>query len=456
MEMSKKTRYALLFAFLTSLIVFFIVGYMLGHVKPSKMNYNSEIREVTDYLDEYYYKDYDKDKFVKSYLKGGVSSLNDPYTYFYYTENTIGNKGSYYGYGISTSTSNLGLKVGNVMVKSPAYSAGIRRGDFIIGVDDLKITKNTIDEISDYLTNAKDEVTMYLLRNYKEYSVKIKKDNVIANDLIEYKLLGEIGYIKINEFDTNSSVKFKEALDDLEDKNIKGLIIDVRNNPGGLANEVSSILRNFLTGTEAFLYLDGKASDTPTVYRAADVEKKSYDIKVLINENSASASEVFALAMNRIMNYDLVGAKTYGKGVFQQDFKLTSIENAYLHITCGYWYGPKNKDTNERECIDKKGIEPTIEFDTYEYIALPMNEETYSLDMANDQIKNMEIMLNNMGYSVRTDGYFDNVLEELLETNYSSNVLNYSTQKKIYYDYILYTSDINNDSVINKAISLFE
>ncbi len=455
MEMSKKTRYTLLFTFLVSLVVFFIVGYMLGHVKPSKVNYDSEIREVIDYLDEYYYKEYDKDKFVKSYIKGGVSSLNDPYTYFYYDENT-NNTSSYTGYGIGTSSSSLGLTVGSVMNESPAYKAGIRRGDYIIGVDDIKMGKNSIDDISTYLSSAKEEVTMYLLRNYKEYSVKIKKEVVIVNPLIEYKLLGNVGYIKINEFEKNSSTKFKEALDELETNNIKGLIIDVRNNPGGLATEVASILRNFLTGTDAFLYLDEKASDTPTVYRATDAEKKGYDIKVLINENSASASEVFALCMNRVMNYDLVGSNTYGKGVFQQDFKLSSIENAYLHITCGYWYGPKNKETNERECIDKVGVAPTIEFDTSEFIPFPINEETYSIDMASDTIKDMEIMLKTLGYNVRVDGYFDSNLESVLETNYSSNVLNYSTQKKIYDAYITYINDINNDSVINKALSLFE
>ena len=455
MEMNKKTRYTLLFTFLFSLILFFVVGYMLGHVKPSKINYNSEVSEVTDYLDKYYYKEYDKDKFVQAYLKGGVSSLNDPYTYIYFEESNSGTT-DYVGYGMGTSTSSLGLKIGTVMKESPAYLAGIRNGDYLIGVDDLKMGNNTLDEITTYITDTKEEVTFHMLRNYREFSVKIKKGNVKVNPLVEYKLLGNIGYIKINEFEERSSIKFKEALVELEKNDLTGLIIDVRNNPGGLASEVASILRNFLTGDEAFLYLDEKASNTPTIYRAGNAEKKSYDIKVLINENSASASEVFALAMNRVMGYDLIGKKTYGKGVFQQDFKLSSIENGYLHITCGYWYGPKNKETNERECIDKKGIEATIEYDEGAYTPFPIFDTTYSLDMANDDIKNIELMLKKLGYEVRTDGYFDTSLKTLLETNYSSSILDYETQKKIYDEFNEYISDINNDTLINYAISLFE
>ena len=451
MELSGKKRLLLGITIIGIVVLCFVSGYFLGKVKPSgrvNFKYASEMDEVVDYLDKYYYKDYDEEEFKKAYIKGGVSSLNDPYTYVYYVESTT--NANYFGYGIGVSNSSLGYKISSVTKDSPADLAGIKKGDYLIGIDDLKMGKNSISEIDSYMTSRKDEEsTMYLLRNYREYSVKIKKATISKEALVESKLIGNIGYIKISQFDEGVSTSFKEQLASLESKNITGLIVDVRDNPGGLASEVSSILRLFLTGDDAFLYLEGK-NGNPDIYRANNVEKKSYDIKVLINENSASASEVFALAMNRVMNYDLIGMKTFGKGVFQQDVKLTSSTNGYLHVTCGYWYG------YNKENIHGKGIEPTVKIDSSYYTPYPISETTFEFDMASDAIKDIEMILEALGYETRTDGYFDSNLKDILVANYSSEVLNYATIKKIYDDYKNYINDINNDKAINKALSLFE
>ena len=451
MELSGKKRLLLGITIIGIVVLCFVSGYFLGKVKPSgrvNFKYASEMDEVVDYLDKYYYKDYDEEEFKKAYIKGGVSSLNDPYTYVYYVESTT--NANYFGYGIGVSNSSLGYKISSVTKDSPADLAGIKKGDYLIGIDDLKMGKNSLSEIDSYMTSRKDEEsTMYLLRNYREYSVKIKKATISKEALVESKLIGNIGYIKISQFDEGVSTSFKEQLASLESKNITGLIVDVRDNPGGLASEVSSILRLFLTGDDAFLYLEGK-NGNPDIYRANNVEKKSYDIKVLINENSASASEVFALAMNRVMNYDLIGMKTFGKGVFQQDVKLTSSTNGYLHVTCGYWYG------YNKENIHGKGIEPTVKIDSSYYTPYPISETTFEFDMASDAIKDIEMILEALGYETRTDGYFDSNLKDILVANYSSEVLNYATSKKIYDDYKNYINDINNDKAINKALSLFE
>ena len=453
MELSGKKRFLLGLTIIGIVVLCFVSGYFLGKVKPSgraSFNYENEMSEVVDYLDKYYYKDYDKEEFKKAYIKGGVSSLNDPYTYVYYVENANNNV-SYYGFGIGVSNSSLGYKVSSITTGSPADIAGIKKGDYLIGIDNLRIGKNSLNEIDTYLTNVKDEeVTMYLLRNYREYSVKIKKATIAKQALVESKLIGSIGYIKIKEFDSGSYSEFKEQLTTLESKHITGLIVDVRDNPGGLASEVTPILRLFLTGSDAFLYLEGK-NENPEIYRPTpNNEKKSYDIKVLINENSASASEVFALAMNRVMNYELIGTKTFGKGVFQNDIKLTTTTNAYLHVTCGYWYG------YNKENVHGNGINPTVEIDSSYYVPYPISENTFEIDMADDSIKDIEIMLETLGYETRTDGYFDSNLKDILVANYSSEVLNSATSKKIYDDYNNYIKDINNDKAVNKALSLFE
>ncbi|MBP5445253.1 MAG: PDZ domain-containing protein [Acholeplasmatales bacterium] len=449
MELSRGKRLALGLAMLFIVVGCFMAGYLFANVKPSKRMYANELTEITTYLDEYYYKDYDKDEFLKQYLKGGVNSLNDPYTYLYFKESE--NNGSYVGYGFGVSEATLGLKVGRVYKQSPANEAGLKRGDYIIGVDDVSIDNKSLDDISDALSNAKDEVTLHILRNFNKFDVKIKKGSVTPDKLVESKIIGTVGYIKISEFDSGAASSFKEELKALEEKNITGLIIDVRDNPGGLVNEVVSILRLFLDGNDAFVYLDSKKEDDTDIYRpTAQSIEKAYDIKVLMNENSASASEVFALAMNRVKGYDLIGEKSFGKGVFQNDIKLESIENGYLHVTCGYWYGPN------RESIDKKGIDPTVEVIENIYSPLILTEDVQSLDMANDDIKNYEIMLECLGSTTRTDGYFDSNLETILQNNYSSTTLDLETKTKILEDYNNYINDYNNDIVLNKALDLLK
>ena len=443
MEMTSTKRILLGLALAFVVVFSFIAGFMISRLKPSKRASNDAKEEILDLLDKYYYEDYDKSVFDIESLKAGVKSLGDPYTYLYSTDTKTST--GYYGYGFSSSDTDLGIKVNRVFDNSPAYNVGIKEGDIVIGVDSLTTAKDGINKVSDYLKEKNVEVTLHIIRNYNRYSVKISKANITVN-LVESKKIGNIGYIKINEFDEGVSSKFKKALDDLEASSITGLVIDVRNNPGGLASEVASILRLFIDNKDPFLYLVDSKTNKEDVYRGTNAEKKIYDIKVLINENSASASEVFALAMNKVMNYDLIGTHTFGKNVFQSDFKLSSMENMCLHITLGYWYGAN------KEKITSDGINPTVEVENNYYIPMPINEETYEKDMADDEIKNIELMLKEMGYNTRTDGYFDDDLEFILTSNFEEYRLTQEVKQTIFNAYNEYVK--NNDKVLNKALEL--
>lgn len=450
MELSRSKRIILGVTLLAIVILSFLGGYLFAKVRPSSYVSNTSKNEVINILDKYYYSEYDKTKFDSESLKAGVKSLNDPYTYLYDTYDTnIDN--SFYGYGMGTTDSYLGLKVSKVYKNSPASKLGIEVSDYIIGVDDLRLGKNSADEISNYLKDANTEVKLYMLRNMKEYSVTINKE-LVMRTLVSYEIIGEVGYIKIDSFDEGVSKEFKEVLSIVESNNIKGLIIDVRNNPGGLASEVANILRNFLTGTDAFLYLKATSEKNPEIYRANNVAKKSYDIKVLMNQNSASASEVFALAMNRVMEYDLIGEHSFGKNVFQNDFKLNSMENTYLHVTRGHWYGYKE------EIITHDGIAPTIEVIDKKYVPMPISSETETFEVASDEVKNICLMINEMDKTanLRVDGYFDLTVKNYITTNFESDTLNYETKKKIFDRYYEYVNANDNDLVLVKALSLFE
>lgn len=449
MELSRGKRIILGVTLLAIVILSFLGGYLFSRVKPGSVISNNSKNEVISILNEYYYAEYDKTKFETESLKAGVKSLNDPYTYLYTSYDTNIDD-SYYGYGMSTTDSYLGLKVSKVYSNSPAAKQGIMADDYIVGVDELYIGKNSTDELSNYLKDANKEVKLYMLRNMKEYSVTINKEMVLR-PLVSYEIIGEVGYIKIDSFDEGVSKDFKEVLNIVESNNIKGLIIDVRNNPGGLASEVANILRNFLTGTDAFLYLKSESKKNPEIYRANNAAKKNYDIKVLMNQNSASASEVFALNMNRVMNYDLIGEHSFGKNVFQRDFKLSSLENTYLHVTLGYWYGYKE------EIITHDGIAPTIEVIDHKYIPMPVTSETENYETASDEVKNICLMLNEMyNANLRVDGYFDITVKDYINSKYESTTLDYETKKKIFDDYYKYINDETNDLALVKALSLFE
>ena len=449
MELSRGKRILLGLSFLAVVIFSLLGGYMLAKVRPSNYISNSAKNEVINILDKHYYSDYDKNVFETESLKAGVSSLNDPYTYLYNTYETRTDD-SYYGYGFGSSDSALGLKVTKIYKNSPAAKVGLAVGDYVFGVDDIRIGSKKCSDISNYLKDAKEDVKFYVLRNMVEFNVTIKKELVNLNP-VTYKLIGEIGYIRIDSFEEGAAKDFKEVLKTLEDSNIKGLIIDVRNNPGGLASEVSAILRCFITGSDAFLYLKAEKEKNPEIYRATDAPKKNYDIKVLMNENSASASEVFALAMNKTMNYDLIGVNSFGKNVFQTDFKLNSMENTYLHVTLGNWYGPNN------EMISNEGIAPTIEVIDKKYIPLPVSSSESIYETASDDVKNICYMLNEMhNANLRVDGYFDSSIKDFITNNYESDKLDYDTKKKIFDAYYEYVNKDESDKVLVKALSLFE
>ncbi len=443
MELSRSKRIILGITLIAIVVLSFFAGYMLKGVKPSKALNKDARDEIIDILDKYYYKDFDKENIEYSSLKALVKALNDPYTYLYTTD-TKTNTG-YFGYGFSSSNNDLGIRVVSVYKDSPADLKGIKENDVVIGVDTLTCAKNGVDEVSEYLKNASSEVTLHMLRDYKKYDVKLTKANISINN-IESKKIGDIGYIKLNEFSQGVSIKFKSALTELEDSSITGLVIDLRNNPGGLATEVASILRLFIDNNEAFLYLESSKDGKTDVYRGVSAEKKSYDIKILVNNNSASASEVFALAMSKIMHYELIGEHTFGKNVFQSDFELKNLENSYLHVTLGYWYG------NKMEKIENTGINADVEVIDEHYIPMPINDKVYELDMADDEIKNIELMLKEMGYNTRVDGYFDSELEFILTSNFESDKLYVETKNKIYDAYKYYIE--TNDKVLNKAIEL--
>jgi len=301
------------------------------------------------------------EKMYDAALTAMVASLKDPYSYYFnmedYDEFEENTKEEYVGIGVSVM---FDEKTENIIVTSPtsgspADKAGILPQDIIVGIDELTTKDNGYDAIIDRIKNGGkegDTVKVHILRGQEKMTINVVRA-VISVETISTKMLDEkIAYIKISEFQHNSIEDFKEALKEIEENNAKGLIIDLRNNPGGYADSVIKMTDMLLPeGTIAYLQ-DNKGNKE---YFESDKNCINLPMAVLVNEGTASAAELMAGSLKAYEKATIVGMKTFGKAVGQAPYMLT--EETAIYLTSARYYTPKG------ECIDKKGIVPNIEID---------------------------------------------------------------------------------------------
>lgn len=306
-----------------------------------------------------------------------VGVLQDPYSYYFdmaafdrFEENK---KEEYVGIGVSVvyDSEEKTLTVTAPTANGPAEKAGILPLDLIIGVDNLTLEKDGYDAIISHIKGgAKGEkVSIHILRQGKKIDFDIAREE-LSLDTISVKMLDEkIGYIKISEFQHNSVKDFKNALEKIQKNGAKGLIIDLRNNPGGYADSVIKMTDMLLPeGTIAYLE-DNKGNKE---YFKSDKFCIDIPMAVLVNEGTASAAELMSGSLQAYEKAVIVGVKTYGKAVGQTPFMLT--DETAIYLTSARYYTPKGI------CIDKKGIEPDIKIDLPEELKMKLS----TLQLADD------------------------------------------------------------------------
>lgn len=317
----------------------------------------AKLNSVDAVLEEYYYEDYDKDKAVDGAIKGYVNSLGDPYTEYLNEQdlkefNELINS-SYCGIGVTVQYNqedNTLLIIG-VFDDSPAKKTGVEVGDVIVKVDGVAYTGEQINEATSAIQGEEGtEVTVTLLKKSsgKEEDVKIIRENITVDSVASEVIDGNIGYIAISQFATNTVVEFTEQLEELMDKGVKGIIVDVRDNGGGLTNAVEAVADCFLP-EGAVIYYTADKHDNKN-YVKSKVDGIDLPLVVLANENSASASEILVGAIKDNQRGVIVGKKTFGKGVVQQ--MITMSKNTAMKVTVERYFTPKG------DYIHKKGIEP--------------------------------------------------------------------------------------------------
>lgn len=325
--------------------------------------YLKEFVDNYEYIVNNYYEEVDKSKLIDKAIKGMTESLDDPYS-TYFNENESDNfsitlNGSYKGVGIQIGKEENGYMLITAIFKnSPAEEAGLKAGDEVISIDGKSVVELTTKEFSDLVKNGDNkQFSLKVLRDEKEIDITLKRSTVTLDSVASemYERNGKrIGYIYIGIFANNTCDQFKQKLDALEKEKIDYLIIDVRQNTGGHLTSVDGILDIFLNSKQV-MYKFEQNKKVTSIYGTGK-ENKKYEIVLLGDNSSASASEVLIAGLKENLNSKLIGKQTYGKGTVQEMVNLS--DGTQYKITVKKWLTPKGNWIN-----DTKGIKPDIDVD---------------------------------------------------------------------------------------------
>ena len=373
--MEEKKRYKVykiimlivLVAFITFMITsiglyqYFVKGDNLNkHLLLSASSESKDIANSLDtykaILDKYYLGEINEKELKEGAIRGYIEGVGDKYTEYIskeemqeYMEDT---KGNFVGIGIYMIQDK---KTDKIMIvapikNSPAEKAGVQAGDLILAVDGQECTANDMNTISSKIKGeAGTTVKLKLQRGNETLELDIKRESVTVNPVESKMLESNIGYIKFTSFDENTSEDFKKNFENLQKQGAKSLIIDLRNNGGGIVDEALKIA-DYIAEKDSVLLYEVDKNNKEVVKKSENAPIINMPIILLTNENTASSSEILAGALKDLGKAKIVGTKTYGKGVIQEI--LTLPDGSGIKITTEKYLTPNKTE------INKVGIEP--------------------------------------------------------------------------------------------------
>lgn len=334
-----------------------------------KLTESKEVKKKLDtmqnLIDEYYIDKVDGDTLADGLYQGLMYSLGDPYAAYYtredFTSLMESTNGVYYGIGATVSQD---AKTGIITVVkpfsgAPAYKAGILPGDVIYKVDGKEVTGIDLTEVVSNMKGkegTKVVITVVREGETKPIDFTVERRKVDIPTIESQMLSGKIGYIAVSEFDKITSTQFIKALDSLESQGEKGLIIDLRNNGGGLYDTAVAMLERMLP-KGLLVYQEDKNGNKQEDFAKKD-DQFNKPLVILVNENTASASEIFAGAIQDYGKGKIVGTKTFGKGIVQSVIPL--YDKSAVKLTVAKYYTPKGRN------IHGIGIEPDVKVELKE------------------------------------------------------------------------------------------
>lgn len=362
----------------TSIVMYqYFTNDSFGKSIVEKSEQTSDIAEtLEDYrkiIDKYYLGDIDEEKLKEGAIAGYIKGLDDEYTEYISKEDMADYMadatGNFVGVGVYMvqDTEANKIMVLSPIKGSPAEKAGLQPGDYIIAVDGITYTGEQMTEASNKIKGETGTtVKLQIQRKDETLDIELTRENIKVNPVEGEVLENNIGYIEFSSFDDGTAEEFKTKFEELQGKGIKSLIIDLRNNGGGIVDEALEIANYILDKDSVILYEVDK-NNNETVEKTTDDPIINMPIVILTNENTASSSEILAGALKDHKKATIVGEKTYGKGVIQR--LLTLPDGSGLKITSEKYLTPNRTE------INKVGIEPDEKVELPETVTNILNVE---------------------------------------------------------------------------------
>ncbi len=321
-----------------------------------------KVKAIRSMIQEVYIGKVDEKTLQESMLKGYVAGLGDPYSSYFTKEETKEfnemTSGEFSGVGaiLNMNKDTQEVELVKIYKGYPADKAGLKAGDVVIKVDDTDVTGMTLQEVVSMIKGEKGtevKITVTRGEGEEELTVTAVRDTVQVQT-VDYRMLeNQIGYIQVTEFDAVTAEQYQKAMDDLTQQGMTGLVVDLRGNPGGSLDTVCQMLDTMLP-EGLIVYMEDKSG--ARTEETSDAEHQfTKPLAVLVDGNSASASEIFAGAIQDYGIGKIVGTQTYGKGVVQQIFELK--DGSSVKLTIAEYFTPKGRN------INGKGITPDVKLE---------------------------------------------------------------------------------------------
>lgn len=350
----------------------------------------ARLEAIRSTLVEDYYQEVDEDALIEGAIRGMMDALEDPYT-FYYTPDELQrhdaqSEGIYSGLGILVQNNADGeIEIIRVYAGGSADAAGVQAGDRIVAVDGVPVSGGSVEELSDAVDRMRGEsgstVELQLRREGELLERTLTCGDVHVSNVNCAVLEGNIGYVEIYQFSGDDVKGFRAAMEEMQSAGVRGLVVDLRNNPGGLLTDVVEIA-DLLLPEGTVVYVENRAGECITY--SSDAQYWDVPLVVLINGMSASASEILAAAVQDFDRGALVGTRSYGKGIVQSLLVFES-DGAGMQYTSATYYTPSGR------CIHGTGVSPDIVAEApegyYNLTGVPDPENDVQLKAALEQLE---------------------------------------------------------------------
>ena len=340
---------------LFALYTVFIKGNNVATSKIFTQEQMERLEYAASLIDKNYLYEYDTDAMIDGAISGMVKGLGNKFTYYQteeeYQESLQSGKSDYVGIGVHLTYDEETdvIRVLGTMPDSPAEKAGIKGGDLIFQVDDLIITADTYyDGVNNIRGEEGTDVKIRVKRGDEILEFTITRQKIQENNVTS-EIIDGIGYIRIFAFDNDIYKQFRTAYDEIANQGISGLVIDLRNNPGGYVDDTLKILDMFVGQEDVLRLVDKNGKEK--VYSTTDTENINIPLAVIVNQNSASASEIFASIVMDLNRGEVFGTQTYGKGVVQ--YVLRIKDHGSIDCVAAQYFTPSGV------VIQDNGITPT-------------------------------------------------------------------------------------------------